>query len=56
MSKTPVRLAKVEERNTIDFRGLLMQFGFTIALILSLILFVVICFMITKPTYGFLWW
>ena len=56
MNKTPVRLAKVENRTAINVKELLMQFGFTIALIISLILFVVTCFLMTQPTYGLFWY
>ena len=56
MNKEPVRLNRVNPAESYLQKDLLIRISFTTLLILIAIAFILICFWLIPPTYGFFHW
>lgn len=54
----PVRLEKIEEKTVLDIlnKDFMFKVKFYFLLIIAMIIFLAICFLIQKQTYGFINW
>ena len=57
MSKEePVRLQRHNPAQSYFNQDLIIRISFTTLVMLAFILFIIICYLLQPPTYGFLWW
>ena len=56
MNKEPVRLYRANPAESYFNQDLIIRISFTTLLILVAILFILVCFWLVPPTYGFFHW
>lgn len=54
--KEPRTLERQDPRENILQNDIIIRISITTAIILAFILFIIVCFILVPPTYGFLWW
>lgn len=52
----PRTLERADPRENILQNDIIIRISITTAIILAFILFIIVCFILVPPTYGFLWW
>lgn len=55
-TQEPVRLQKAPTASSILQKDIVIRISVYTAIIMALVIFVALCFMLTQPTYGFLWY
>jgi len=56
IKKEPVRLQRATPDYSIFEKDIVIRISVYSAIVIALIIFVGLCFFLTKPTYGFLWY
>lgn len=54
--KEPRTLERADPRMNILQNDIIIRISVTSAIILAFLLFIIVCFILVPPTYGFLWW